>query len=92
MAKAADVPVGSGIIVASAKAVITQPKQGEFKAFSTTCTHKGCPVSKISGDTITCPCHGSQYSTADGSVKKGPATAPLAPLPMSEKDGQIFLS
>jgi Rieske Fe-S protein len=90
--EAANVPVGSGIIVASAKAVITQPKEGEFKAFSTTCTHKGCAVSKITGDTITCPCHGSQYSTVDGSVKKGPAPAPLASLSVTEKDGKLFLS
>jgi Rieske Fe-S protein len=89
---AADVPVGSGIVVASAKAVVTQPTKGEFKAFSYICTHKGCAVSKVTGDTISCPCHGSQYSTVDGSVKKGPAPAPLAPLSVTEKDGQLFLS
>ncbi|MFL6089171.1 MAG: Rieske (2Fe-2S) protein [Aeromicrobium sp.] len=92
VAKAADVPVGSGIIVASAKAVVTQPKAGEFKAFSYICSHKGCPVSKVVGDTISCPCHGSQYSTADGSVKRGPATAPLAPLSIKEDGGELFVS
>jgi Rieske Fe-S protein len=51
----------------------------------------GCPVSKISGDTITCPCHGSQYSTVDGSVKKGPATQPLAPMKVTEKGGELFV-
>jgi Rieske Fe-S protein len=91
VAKAADVPVGSGIIVASAGAVITQPKAGEFKAFSSTCTHKGCTVAKISGDTITCPCHGSQYSTTDGSVKRGPAPSPLAPMSITDKGGELFL-
>lgn len=89
--KASDVPVGSGIIVASAEAVITQPTSGTFKAFNYTCTHKGCPVSKISGDTISCMCHGSQFSIADGSVKHGPATEPLAPLTISEKNGELFI-
>ena len=92
VAKTSDVSVGSGLIVATAKAVITQPKDGEFRAFSALCTHKGCPVSKIAGDTISCTCHGSQYSTADGSVKKGPATEPLALRTVTEKDGELFLS
>jgi Rieske Fe-S protein len=31
----------------------------------------------VSGGTIRCPCHGSQYSIADGSVVNGPAPRPL---------------
>lgn len=92
VAKTTDVPVGSGLIVATAKAVITQPQQGEFRAFSALCTHKGCPLSKIAGDTISCTCHGSQFSAADGSVKKGPATDPLALRTVTEQDGELFLS
>jgi Rieske Fe-S protein len=92
VATTSDVPVGSGLIVATAKAVITQPKEGEFRAFSALCTHKGCPVSKIAGDTISCTCHGSQYSTTDGSVKKGPATEPLASRVVTEKDGELFVN
>jgi Rieske Fe-S protein len=92
VAKTSDIPVGSGLIVASVKAVISQPKEGEFRAFSALCTHKGCPVSKISGDTISCTCHGSQFSTEDGSVKKGPATDALASRTVTEKDGELFLS
>ncbi|HJR90688.1 MAG TPA: Rieske 2Fe-2S domain-containing protein [Aeromicrobium sp.] len=92
VAKTGDVPVGSGLIVAAAKAVITQPKSGEFRAFSSVCTHKGCAVTKVSGDTISCPCHGSQFSTADGSVRKGPATDPLALRSVTVKGGELFLT
>ena len=92
VAATTDVPVGSGIIIAAAKAVITQPESGEFRAFSSICTHKGCPVTKIAGDTISCACHGSQFSTTDGAVKHGPATQPLASRVVSEKDGELFLS
>ena len=73
----ADVPVGGGVILADEKVVVTQPKAGEFKAFSSTCTHMSCQVTSISGDRINCPCHGSSYSISDGSVKGGPAPRPL---------------
>ena len=68
-----EIPVGGGKIFADQQIVVTQPKAGEFKAFSAICTHQGCPVSRISGGTIDCPCHGSQFSIEDGSVEGGPA-------------------
>jgi len=76
-AKAADIPVGGGKIFADAQAVITQPSAGEFKAFTSICTHAQCPVFDVT-DTINCNCHGSKFSITDGSVVKDPATTPLA--------------
>jgi len=75
--KTTDVPVGGGVVVAAADVVITQPSQGQFKAFSATCTHQGCTVADVSGGTINCGCHFSKFSATDGSVKNGPATQPL---------------
>jgi Rieske Fe-S protein len=75
--KVSDVPVGGGAIFADQNFVVTQPTAGQFKAFSATCTHEQCLVSRIQGDKIICPCHGSQYNIADGSVAVGPATRPL---------------
>lgn len=77
--KTADIPVGGGVVLKEAKVVVTQPKAGEFKAFSAVCTHKQCTVSKVADGTIDCPCHGSEFSAVDGSVVKGPAEKPLAP-------------
>lgn len=77
--KAADVPVGGGVVLTESKVVVTQPKAGEFKAFSAVCTHQHCTVSKVADGTIDCPCHGSTFSVADGSVVKGPAEKPLDP-------------
>ncbi|OBJ37886.1 Rieske (2Fe-2S) protein [Mycolicibacterium mucogenicum] len=77
--KTADVPVGGGVVLAAAKVVVTQPKAGEFKAFTAVCTHKQCTVSKVADGTIDCPCHGSKFSVVDGSVVTGPADEPLAP-------------
>lgn len=72
-----EIPVGGGKIFANQNVVVTQPKAGEFKAFSATCTHQGCAVSRVSGGMIDCPCHGSQFSIQDGSVQGGPAPSPL---------------
>lgn len=77
LAKTSDIPVGGGKIFKDKKVVVTQPTQGTFKAFSTTCSHQGCPVDSISGGTINCPCHGSKYKISDASVVGGPAPSPL---------------
>ena len=78
LASTADVPVGGGKILADKKIVITQPKAGTFDAFTAVCTHQGCIVGSVAGGTINCPCHGSRFSIADGSVVNGPAPSPLA--------------
>jgi Rieske Fe-S protein len=72
-----DVPVGGGAIFADQQVVVTQPTAGEFKAFSAICTHQGCTVSQVADGTIDCPCHGSRFAVADGSVVRGPAASPL---------------
>jgi hypothetical protein len=64
LAKTSEIPVGGGKIFKDEKVVVTQPKEGEFKAFS-------------SGGTINCPCHGSKFNITDGSVAKPPADKPL---------------
>ncbi|MEU6574514.1 Rieske (2Fe-2S) protein [Streptomyces sp. NPDC046805] len=73
----ADIPVGGGKIFKVQKIVVTQPKKGEFKAFSAICTHEGCTVARVADGTIDCPCHGSKFRVADGSVAHGPAMKPL---------------
>jgi Rieske Fe-S protein len=77
LADTSDIPEGGGKIFESQKIVVTQPTAGEFKAFSAVCTHQGCTVGSVSNKTINCPCHGSKFSIADGSVTDGPADAPL---------------
>ncbi|MEV6356463.1 Rieske (2Fe-2S) protein [Streptomyces hydrogenans] len=77
LASTSEIPVGGGTVFADRKVVVTQPKEGEFKAFSAVCTHQGCLVNKVADGTIDCPCHGSKYSITDGAVKAGPAPRPL---------------
>jgi Rieske Fe-S protein len=86
IARTSDVSVGSGVIVGDI--VVTQPSAGVFKGLSAICTHAGCTVSEVAGATIKCPCHGSQFNL-DGSVARGPASAPLPAEPISVQGDSI---
>ncbi|MFD8493076.1 Rieske (2Fe-2S) protein [Amycolatopsis sp. NPDC059657] len=88
---AADIPVGGGKIFTEQKVVVTCPSAGTYKGFSAICTHKGCEVNAIKDGVIACPCHGSQFNVADGSVKTGPAAAPLPTVTVTSRDGQLVL-
>lgn len=86
---AADVPVGGGTIYADQKIVVTQPTEGDFKAFTAVCTHQSCLVSKVTAESIDCTCHGSKFSVEDGSVLNGPATTGLTPVTVTVDGDQI---
>lgn len=86
---AADVPVGGGVVLKDEELVVTQPADGEFKAFSAICTHQSCLVTSVSDNAITCPCHGSSFSAEDGSVQGGPATASLSEVAVTVSGGQV---
>lgn len=77
LASTADIPVGGGKVFEDSSIVVTQPTAGTFKAFSAVCTHAGCLVAEVRGGTVNCPCHGSKFKVADGSVAAGPAARPL---------------
>ena len=88
----ADVPVGGGTVFQKQKIVVTQPTEGDFKAFTAVCTHQGCTVGSVNGDTIQCNCHGSQYNAADGKVKKGPAPKALAPKNITVEGDKLIVT
>jgi Rieske Fe-S protein len=87
----ADVPEGGGLILDETRVVVTQPLPGEFRAFSAVCTHMGCTVASVADGQITCPCHGSTFSIADGSVTGGPASAPLPEVPVNVSGSSLTL-
>ncbi|MFF4417928.1 Rieske (2Fe-2S) protein [Streptosporangium sp. NPDC001559] len=91
LAQTADIPVGGGTVFKDKKIVVTQPKAGEFKAFTSVCTHQGCDVGSVSDGVIVCPCHGSKFAIADGSVTDGPASRPLEKKEIKVEGGSIVL-
>lgn len=87
-----DVPVGGGKILTGQQVVVTQPKKGDFKAFTAVCTHQGCLVTQVTGGSIVCPCHGSKFSIEDGSPQAGPAQSALASKKVTVEGDQISVS
>ena len=54
------------------------------------CTHRGCGLDggEFDGHAVTCPCHGSTFAL-DGSIVKGPATAPQVVFEVRTRDGKV---
>jgi nitrite reductase/ring-hydroxylating ferredoxin subunit len=62
-----------------------------FYAFGDTCTHQGCSLAdgKLTGTTVTCPCHGSEFNVTNGEVLQGPAGEPVRSYPIRVEDGVL---
>jgi Rieske Fe-S protein len=84
------VPVGGGVIVQSARVVLTRDAAGSLHAFSSICTHQGCAVTSVRDGTIRCPCHGSRFDAKTGAVVAGPAPAPLPPVAVDVTGGVVY--
>ena len=89
VATVSEVPVSGGFVNKDLHVVVTQPASGEYKAFSSICTHKGCDVGSVANNVISCPCHGSQFSAETGDVSMGPATMPLAEVTVAVEGDNI---
>ncbi len=88
--KAADVPVGGGVINPDALFVVTQPTAGTYKAFSAVCTHQGCTVTRVTGGMIDCPCHGSQFDISTGAPTSSSAAKKALPTKTATLNGDTI--
>jgi nitrite reductase/ring-hydroxylating ferredoxin subunit/uncharacterized membrane protein len=62
-------------------------------AVGAVCSHYGAPLEEgtLRDSMIECPWHFSHFSLEDGSVKRGPSTAPLPLYETQIKDGKIWV-
>jgi glycine/D-amino acid oxidase-like deaminating enzyme/nitrite reductase/ring-hydroxylating ferredoxin subunit len=79
---------GDGVVVRSGTkpVAVSRATDGTLRAVDAICTHLGCVVNWNDAETSwDCPCHGSRFAD-DGSVVTGPATRPLDPVDIPDKD------
>ena len=78
-------------VVVDGKAIMLYRNAGRISALSNRCSHRGGPLHEgsVEEGTVTCPWHESTFSLADGSVVRGPATAPQPVYEVRVSDGKI---
>ncbi|WP_205697998.1 Rieske (2Fe-2S) protein [Conexibacter sp. SYSU D00693] len=66
---------------------------GRVHALADRCNHRGGSLAdgELQGDCLVCPLHGSVFALEDGSVERGPATAPQPVYEVRERDGTVEL-
>ncbi len=86
-----EVPVGGATYDKDSETVYSQPTEGDFRAFDSTCPHQGCAVSEFTDGQMACPCHGSMFDPSTGEVTAGPATSGLTPREVTVDGGDLVL-
>ncbi|HDD56152.1 MAG TPA: ubiquinol-cytochrome c reductase iron-sulfur subunit [Chloroflexi bacterium] len=88
-----DIPLGEGLTIPFGRypALVIHTDQG-FRAYSAVCTHFACICKWDKEDqVIHCPCHEGYFEPHEGEVISGPPPLPLAKIPLSIIDGEIFI-
>lgn len=97
VATVADVPVGTAFQftdpIAGAPAYLLQPKKGTFLAYSSICTHEGCPVNfDRARNAFACPCHGAEFDATTGAATRGPARSPLQKFNVVVSGNDLYIA
>ena len=91
--KVDEIPVGEGVAIPFGRypALVIHTDEG-FRAYSAVCTHFACICKWDEEDqVIHCPCHEGYFEPYEGEVISGPPPLPLAKIPLSIIDGEIFI-
>ena len=81
------------IVPVSGQRVIVLQAEEQLCAFSAKCTHEGCTITYLPGQSVMwCPCHDGRFDLA-GRVLSGPPPRPLVKyLAKKQPDGSIIIS
>jgi nitrite reductase/ring-hydroxylating ferredoxin subunit len=80
----------ASVVVGETPVLVVRTAEG-IRALHDRCSHRGCSLSEgtVDGGVVQCACHGSRFDLADGSVVRGPATAPQPACAVREREGSI---
>ncbi|MGX4692859.1 Rieske 2Fe-2S domain-containing protein [Streptomyces sp. JNUCC 63] len=84
-----EVPKGGAKLYRDHNVVVSRDANGTLKAYSSICTHAQCPINKLEGTRLICPCHGSEFDATTGQVVRSPASVPLPELPIRAQGGKL---
>jgi nitrite reductase/ring-hydroxylating ferredoxin subunit/uncharacterized membrane protein len=78
------------VVVADTPVLLLRDGESVF-AIHDRCSHRGCSLSdgEVDGNEIVCACHGSRFDRRDGSLTRGPATAPQPAFQVRDREGVI---
>jgi 3-phenylpropionate/trans-cinnamate dioxygenase ferredoxin subunit len=84
--KTSEIPVGGvrAIDVRGTRIAVANVG-GTYYAFDDACTHAQCSLAEegeMSGTTVTCTCHGSEFDVRTGKVLAPPASVPVKVYPV----------
>lgn len=90
--KSADLPEGTPVRqVVGEIPVVAVRARGAVRVLADRCSHMSGPLSEgdLNDGCLACPWHGSVFRLADGSVARGPATAPQPAFQVREVGGAL---
>jgi nitrite reductase/ring-hydroxylating ferredoxin subunit/uncharacterized membrane protein len=78
-------------VVVDETPVLLLKQENHYYAIHDRCSHRGCSLSggEIQGHDVVCACHGSTFDLRDGSVQRGPATAPQPAFETRVSEGRV---
>jgi nitrite reductase/ring-hydroxylating ferredoxin subunit len=87
-------PGKMGVYDVDGRQVAVANVDGTLFAFDDVCTHRGCSLVEgtVSGNVVTCPCHGSQFDVRNGEVVTGPAHTALGTYGVETAGGEFRIS
>jgi cytochrome b6-f complex iron-sulfur subunit len=82
------------IVPVSGQRVLVLQAGDQLHAFSAKCTHEGCTVTFLPGQSVIwCPCHDGRFDDLNGRVLSGPPPRPLLKyIVQRQPDGGIVVS
>ena len=95
--RVAEIPVGGSRLfrypTEDHPCILVRLSEGEFAAYSQSCTHLMCPVNyQHEKKQFYCPCHEGFFSAEDGRVLAGPPPRALPRYPVEIRKDEIWIT